>query len=479
MKRQHTYERIIGEKLNGLTPPNVAGLWENMEAILDREMPRQEEKKRPLAWWLNANLLVAAGLFVAVGSVYTFCRVAGKQPVPATVVATTNAAAGANKATGSEQAGSGNVAAAGKPASPVEAMPAPAVAAPEATGRMAFQLTVSTTGFTTAPAAVSKVSLAGLEAQPVQPEVMEEMAPVGTVAASTRAETAGAAQAEVVATIAEPLKEASKEQAVAPAFFHRQPVNTKTTITIAPKTKTTVFSDRGFSAGLAALLPVAMGPQQKLALDMHGRKNNWQDLMPAVYAQYHLSKKFYLQAEWQPVAAQYTPNFTLYDRTDVLNPDEKQQKIVKLNKLFYTNIPVSFHYNTPVKNLTVGIGAQYSKLKRVVLQDQEYYYLIGAGGVFDKTELKNEVVVKDPEAVRGHTTGDVVDSVASAIRREDWRLTADVAYRYKTLQLGVRYSNGINHYINTNFTNLRVKDRHQSLQFYLRVNLFDSRKKSF
>jgi hypothetical protein len=185
---------------------------------------------------------------------------------------------------------------------------------------------------------------------------------------------------------------------------------------VAAKKKTTVFSDRGFAAGLSVSLPVALGSQQEIGLDMQGRKAQWQDLAPAVYAQYHLSKKFYLQAEWQPVAAQYTPGFTLYDRTDVLNPDEKSQKVVKLNKLFYSNVPVSFHYNTPVKNLTVGLGVQYSKLKKVVLQDQEYYHLIGAGDVFNVDEQKNEVVVKDPEAVHGHSSGDVVDSVARSFQ---------------------------------------------------------------
>jgi hypothetical protein len=79
MNRQHTYEQIIGRKLNRLTPPDVAGLWDIMESILDREMPQQKEKKRPAAWWFNANLLAAAGLLVAVGSVYTFYGEPGRE----------------------------------------------------------------------------------------------------------------------------------------------------------------------------------------------------------------------------------------------------------------------------------------------------------------------------------------------------------------------------------------------------------------
>jgi hypothetical protein len=45
MKRQHLYEKKIGQKLNGMATPDVAGLWDQMEAILDREMPHQEKEK--------------------------------------------------------------------------------------------------------------------------------------------------------------------------------------------------------------------------------------------------------------------------------------------------------------------------------------------------------------------------------------------------------------------------------------------------
>ncbi len=481
MKRNFTYEQIISKKLNGLTPPHVTGLWDNMEAILDREMPQQKEKKRPVAWWRNANLLVAAGLFVAVGSMYTLSQVAGKEPVKTTVANTGTQAESAKGSNAGEQSEVSTAITAATIALPVKEKSVVGVAKPERSNQPAAGVvTVATASFPVSEPGRS-VKATGSEAQPVQPTVIAESTIVNNESATNivSAEAVAAANNERVDAITEPLKEATPEQAATPAFFDQQVVNTKTPVAIARKKKTTVFSDRGFTIGLAVSLPVAMGSQQKVGLDMQGKKNNWQDLAPAVYAQYHLSKKFYLQAEFQPVAAQYTPNSTLYDRTDVLNPDEKQQKVIKLNKLFYTALPISFHYNTPVKNLTVGLGVQYSKLKKIVLQDQEYYHLIGAGGVFNVNELKNEVVVKDPATVRNHSSGDVVDSVASSFRREDWRLMADVSYRYKTLQLGVRYSNGVSNYINTNFTNLQVKDRNESLQLYLRVNLFDSRKKTF
>lgn len=78
MNRQHLYEEIIGRKLNGLAAPDVAGLWPDMEAVLDKEMP-QQKKKRFGGWRLNGSVLVIAGL-ATVCSVYGFAQRQAKTP---------------------------------------------------------------------------------------------------------------------------------------------------------------------------------------------------------------------------------------------------------------------------------------------------------------------------------------------------------------------------------------------------------------
>jgi hypothetical protein len=461
MKRQCTYEKIIGQKLNGLTPPDITGLWNNMEAILDREMPQQQKKKRPAgAWWFSANMLIAAGLFAAAGTVYTIRQVAGKEPLTLAQneVVKENSreesfAATAEKTSGRE-----------------------VVAALQNSSTNVHQQVSAKASLTTAFAAAPepKMALAAAGKPETEKEAAVAQENVSNTVVVTENHPFVAAEALLVNST-----ENAVEQLLTASVKEVLPVTAPlaSPVVAAKQKRTRRYSHEGFAAGLSLNLPVALGQQQKLDLDREGKKNQWQDYVPSVYAQWHLNKKFYLQAEWQPVVAQYTPGFTLYNRIDELNPDEKMQKVVKLNKLFYTSLPVSVHYNTPVKNLTVGVGMQYSKTGKIILQDQEYYHLIGVGGVFDVTELKNEVVVKDPKEVRKQNTGDVVDSVASSFRREDWRILADVGYKIKGFNIGVRYTQGLNNYINTNFTDLPVKDRNESLQLYLRFNLFDSRKK--
>lgn len=472
MKRQHTYEQLIGQKLNGLTPPHVAGLWNNMEAILDREMPQQEKRKRVGgAWWFSANMLIAAGLFASVGTVYTLCRVSGKEPATAVIteVATPQIAKEAigNKGKEATAKASGSEMASRLQQTPV-ADQRFSSATPATYGAVSEHKMVLTAAGTEINAAVEQHSAVS--------EVTTAASQI-PVADETGVATLAAGTGEGVITA--PLREALPVESTLPSAFDQQPVTAPVAVNVVAgkQKKARFYSDKGFAAGLSLNMPVAVSQQQKVGLDREGKNNQWQDYIPSVYAQLHLNKKFYLQAEWQPVMAQYTPGFTLYNRVDELNPDEKMQKVVKLNKLFYTSLPVSFHYNTPLKNLAVGVGMQYSKTQKIVLQDQEYYHLIQAGGVFDVTELKNEVVVKDPEAVRKHNTGEVVDSVAQSFKRDEWRMLADVNYHFKGLNLGVRYTHGLTNYINTNFTNLPVKDRNESLQLYLRFNLFDSRKK--
>ena len=78
MKRQHPYEELIGGKLNGLPTPEVTGLWNQMETLLDRSMPLQAKKKSHKTWWLNPNLLMALVLTLAFGGVYSSRQQAAK-----------------------------------------------------------------------------------------------------------------------------------------------------------------------------------------------------------------------------------------------------------------------------------------------------------------------------------------------------------------------------------------------------------------
>lgn len=452
MKRQHTYESLLAQKLNKIASPAIAGLWDRMEAILDEEMPQQPEKKRRFgAWWFSTNMLLAASLLTATGGAYTWNRLREEKIISTNAQAPNHAlpATGLSKTSVATQA----VPEGEKQLSPLENA---SEKNSEPTKEQTFHLPAKATH-----QGKNNATSAGLR------EHNNAIDVVGMKETDLPANSKTLAEVEAIKANVPAIFNSQKVEPLSPADAERK---------LGLKKRPAVYVDKGVSFGLALNYPVAINGQRKNDLDINGKKAQWQDYIPSVYAQLHLNKKFYVQAEWAPIAAQYTPNYTLYRKTDQPNPDEKDEKVVKLNKLFYTNIPLSLHYNTGLKGLTVGAGIQYSQLKKVILQDQEYYHVIGPG-YWTVNERKNEVAAKAPNKASDHNSGDVVDDVVKSFRRDDWRLLADVGYQHKALGGGLRYTRGLHYYINSNFTDLPVKGRNESLQLYFRYNLFDTRKK--
>lgn len=458
MKRQHTYESLIAQKLNRATAPNIERLWSGMETILNKEMPQRPEKKRRFGpWWFSANVLFAAGLTATLGSAYTWTRLRTTELTssissPAQSNAVSSVSSKTQVTVQSFAEPTANAAIENK-AVLTENKDAENFNSIKQNNRKAE----NTFGY--------RNKAAGLPAPPQVDRATEN------AYTDSNGEVIGPADNKQLAEVDRLVANST------PAL--KLPANPLTTADakqkIGLKRRLPIHVDKGLSLGLVLSHPVAVGSQQKADLDMQGRKNQWQDYIPSVYAQYHFSKKLYAQVEWSPVAAQYTPNFVLYDKVEQSNPDEKEESRVKLDKLFYTNFPLSLHYNLPWKGLTVGTGVQYSLLKKILLRDQQYYHLIGPG-YWNTEERKNATVAKDP-ANDGHAASNTLDEVAGAFRRSDWRLLADVGYNRKGLTAGLRFTKGLQPYINSNFTNLPVKDRNEALQVYLRYSIFDGRKK--
>ena len=470
MKQQHTYEKMIREKLNRLPAPDVAGLWDSMEAILDKEMPRREEKKRRLLYWgFNTHILIAASLLLVAGGTLTVNKLISNETTSlktntAVVNQTTKPTLTTNVI--DENKATSNVLSANENHPLVnESNRSNALTTTFQQSNNSTK-TASSNNFATTVNINNNTNVVDTR----NSNVVNNNETVDNNASSINNDFSSETRPSVKAL-------GTLINVVNP---QAQTLNASDfTIGYPKKKKVTRISDKGFAFGAEVNFPLAIGGR-KNDLDLNGKKNSFQDYLPAVYTQYHISKKLFVQAAWQPVSPQYTPNFTLYNRmyfADPLNPDEKDEKIVRLNKLFYSSLPVSVHYSLP-KNVTIGVGVQYSKLKKIILQDEEYHYTwsVPVSRQWGKEEMKNEVVVKDPNDMQKSTTG-VADSVARSFQKEDIRLLADVNYTYKGLSLGLRYTQGLNNYVNTNFTGLPVKDKNQSLQLYLRYNIFDTRKK--
>ncbi|HEX6848995.1 MAG TPA: hypothetical protein VF144_18555 [Chitinophagaceae bacterium] len=73
MNKHHSYKNIIEGKLAQLPPANADLLWDDMHAILDKEMPQKKERRRFLAWFLSGKglfLLTFSSLFITSSSLF-------------------------------------------------------------------------------------------------------------------------------------------------------------------------------------------------------------------------------------------------------------------------------------------------------------------------------------------------------------------------------------------------------------------------
>ena len=114
-------------------------------------------------------------------------------------------------------------------------------------------------------------------------------------------------------------------------------------------------------------------------VNVNGKRNTLIDFLPSVYVQYHFTKKWYVETEFQFSSPQYTSNHKLASAYKEIDPGKKEENAVWLNKLYYLNIPVSIHF-TALPNLTIGTGIQYSHLRRSIFTDEVALWENGANG---------------------------------------------------------------------------------------------------
>ena len=197
-----------------------------------------------------------------------------------------------------------------------------------------------------------------------------------------------------------------------------------------------------------------------------GNKGILMDYLPSVYGQYHFNNKMYIQAELQFNMPQATPNLLLshgYKESMISGVNYHVDEYIYLRKLYYFNIPVNFYYS-PAKNFYLGAGLQFSSLNSGLAMVNQYYspMVAGSGSPYNKSE-----VVKFKK-----------DSLASLLSKSEFRFMLDVNYNYRWLTAGLRLNQALKDYVNLSFYgNTPSQDKNESLQLYLRFNVWDGRKR--
>lgn len=254
----------------------------------------------------------------------------------------------------------------------------------------------------------------------------------------------------------------------------------------------------GWVLGAAIHYNAPMSNQERSTMNINGKKNTLVDFIPSVFAQYHFNNKWFMEAGFQFSSPQYTPGLKLFSSCVDVAAGKRKERAVWLNKLYYMSIPLSVHFK-PVNGFSIGTGIQYSRLQRSLLMDEHAGWKESGSGEWEKTystTTVNSTTRKSATTTNSNypSTGtggwgtpsatatpatDGIEVMSGQFRSSDWRYLIDLNYTWKKYTIGTRYTAGINNYINTHAEGnmLEEKDRNESVQFYVRMNILDWRKK--
>ncbi|MBS1661443.1 MAG: hypothetical protein JST68_10375, partial [Bacteroidetes bacterium] len=120
------------------------------------------------------------------------------------------------------------------------------------------------------------------------------------------------------------------------------------------------------SAGLSLSQVFPVSQQVTASYNVNGKSNILLDYLPAPYFRLYIGEKLYVQAAVKFNSPQYVlpqaVDSTKWDSSLLAGYSSYKQKTdVSINKLYYTNIPLSIHYQV-YKGLSLGAGIQYSRL---------------------------------------------------------------------------------------------------------------------
>jgi len=190
------------------------------------------------------------------------------------------------------------------------------------------------------------------------------------------------------------------------------------------------------------------------------------DHLPGAYVRMYLGDRVYIDAG----VRLYSPQYTQLQRIDstggtdtVYNPFQITLKdtVVSLEKLYYTDIPLTVHYRVAA-GLYLGGGLQYSRLWDGAAIESFDSQPLNPTGAVSRNGNWNLDLKNDPSAL-------------ARLRRSDWRVLLDVAYRWKRITLDLRYQQSLTSYVRPGQGG--SSQRNSSLQLNLSYDIWRQRRK--
>ena len=226
----------------------------------------------------------------------------------------------------------------------------------------------------------------------------------------------------------------------------------------------TKFMNRKFTVGFSLPLGFPLGDQKPGPYNVNARPNTISDYLPVPHVQYFVNDKVYVQSEIQFMTPQYIQPVLLYQRkVDQPSNNTALYYSTYARKLYYFNVPLAIHYS-PFRNFYLGTGLQFSSLLSGVAMYEERRSF-GATGRDTLVSMRYEKFKND--------------TLSSAIDGSEFRLMLDANYYWNRFTVGLRYNQALSNYISVRLTPSApyFQDKNKSLQFYLRYNLWENKKK--
>ena len=186
------------------------------------------------------------------------------------------------------------------------------------------------------------------------------------------------------------------------------------------------------------------------------------DFIPAPYFRYFINDRIYLEAAFYFNSPQYTRRQVIDSTSDSSRIVGWQQDLqinaVELQKLYYTEIPLSVHFGL-FNNFYVGAGLQWSGLWNGVAKQTVTMH--PTNGIGSDTLYSSETIQLKSNK----------DAYAK-IRKSDWRLLFEARYQWNRLTFGIRYQQGLSIYLPVLPDGSSGKDKNASLGIELKYDLW-------
>ncbi len=217
--------------------------------------------------------------------------------------------------------------------------------------------------------------------------------------------------------------------------------------------------EKNMAFGLSLPLGFPVGDQQAVAYNFNAGQNTISDYLPAPHFQYHLNEKSFLQSELQIVAPQFIQPVLLSQNVQVTAMQTKYTSIYA-RKLYYFNMPFTAYYS-PFKHFYLGTGLQFSSMLSGVAMNEEKLYTASDTSISTNySKFRN-------------------DSLSNKFDGSEFRVLFDANYYWQKFTVGLRYNQALTNYISIRATPTSglFQDRNKAVQFYLRYNFWEDKKK--